>query len=249
MARKKKGVKKTPFKTEGLSVETILNKSWNELAGMDKRDIQRALRTVSLAANKRIARLKQYAKKTSQGYVPKGSSHQVALDALNWVTNDGKKRNVFGVGKGKTRNQMLKELGRARQFWNMQSSTISGAVNLRREREKTLFGKTREQAARGIKTKRGKANLYKQYDKKLEDTWKAYHKFMELLGRDAHSYIEDSDRIQSYVGSLVVERDGLTEEEIDEIAAAAKEEKTRLYEERRQKAAEQLGTNFGKFRG
>ena len=45
------------FKTEGMTVNEILNLDYETLHSFDKRDISRALRTVSLAANKRIDRL------------------------------------------------------------------------------------------------------------------------------------------------------------------------------------------------
>ena len=42
------------FFVEGLTVEQILSMDPAQMAKLDKRDISRALRTVALAANKRI---------------------------------------------------------------------------------------------------------------------------------------------------------------------------------------------------
>ena len=73
------------FYTEGMTVSQILSMDPRELQKLNTREVSRALRTVSLAANKRIARLRQYAKKTPTGYAPKGANTQIATDALNWV--------------------------------------------------------------------------------------------------------------------------------------------------------------------
>ena len=241
------------FYVEGMTVDQILNASWNDLNRLNKREMSRALRTVSLAVNKRIGKLKQYAKKTKDGYVAKGSSRQVALDALNWVTNDGHTRKKFGTGN-LTRNEMFEQLRIARQFWNMKSSTIKGASELRRDREKAIFGKTREQAVRGIRTKKGKDAIYREYDQKMKDMWEAYHKFMELNGgRDAHALIDNSDSIQSYIGEIVVDEEfeegetGLTERRIDELAKLGKKEWTRLQDEKKDAAAAALKNMPGQF--
>ena len=68
------------FYVEGMTVDQILSMNPREMAKLNTREISRALRTVSLAANKRINRLKQYAKKEKTGYVPKGVQTQVATD-------------------------------------------------------------------------------------------------------------------------------------------------------------------------
>lgn len=240
------------FYVEGMTVDQIMNASWNDLNRLNKREMSRALRTVSLAVNKRIGRLKQYAKKTKDGYVAKGSSRQIALDALNWVTNDGHTRKKFGTGD-LTRNEMFEQLRIARQFWNMKSSTVAGASELRRDREKAIFGKTREQAVRGVRTKKGKEAIYREYDQKMKDMWEAYHKFMELNGgRDAHALIENSDSIQSYIGEIVVDEDlegeaGLSQARIDELAALAKDQWTTLQNEQKDKAAAALKNMPGQF--
>ena len=181
MPRKKK-TDKTPFYVEGMTVNEILNISPDKLAKLNKRDISRALRTVSLAANKRVNRLKSKATKTKEGYIPKTKGSQINTSALNWVTNDGHKRTKFGVKKASTRNEMLHQLKTIKQFMEMKTSTVTGAISVRKETEKRLFGKTREQAARGVKTKKGKAEIYKRYETMSRDVWSYYRKFLEIKG-------------------------------------------------------------------
>lgn len=199
------------FFTEGMTVKDILSMDPRDIMKLDQREMSRALRTVSLAANKRIARLKQYAKKTPTGYVPKGADTQIATDALNWVTKNGKIRTKFGVKSAGTRNQMLKQFSTIKQFMDMKSSTVTGATSLRREREKKLFGKTREQAGRG-QSKRQKQKTYAHFQQMNAKVWELYYKFMELYGLNPHSVWEGSDEVLEIIGHDVA--DGKSDEEI-----------------------------------
>lgn len=208
----KKRQPKGAFFTEGMTVKEILNISPDKLMKLNKRDISRALRTVSLAANKRITRLKSKATKTKDGYIPKAKGSQINTSALNWVTQDGHKRTKFGVKKASTRNEMLHQLRTIKQFMEMKTSTVSGAVEVRKDIEKRLFGKTREQAARRAKTKKAKAEVFARYETMSRDVWSYYRKFLELKGRDPHSYMSGSDTIIELIGQAVIS--GKSEEEI-----------------------------------
>ena len=210
MAKKK--TPKQPFYTEGMTVKEILNISPDQLMKLNKRDISRALRTVSLAANKRIEKLKGKATKTKDGYIPKKKGSQINTSALNWVTDDGHKRTKFGVKKSGTRNEMLHQLKTIKQFMEMKTSTVKGAVEVRKKTEKKLFGKTREQAARRVHTKKAKAEVYARYESMSRDVWSYYRKFLEIKGRDPHSYMSGSDAIIESVGQAVLS--GKSEEEV-----------------------------------
>ena len=215
------------FYVDGLTVDQILNMDPAQMAKLDKRDISRALRTVSLAANKRIANLEKYAKKTRHGYEQaprKGKS--IAVDALNWVTNDGKTPAKFGVKKAATRNQMLSQISKVRQFMNMKSSTVTGSVKLRKIRERNLFGKTREEAAKGIKGKRAKQQAYNNFQTMYNTVWSAYHKYRELKAQDSHAYHEDSMSVLSLLGQYITS--GVSE---DEAVSKAVQEMNKQYEE------------------
>lgn len=214
MARKKSNQGK--FFTEGMTVQEILNISPDQLARLSKRDISRALRTVSLAANKRINRLLAHSTKTKEGYTPKKKGSQISTKALNWVTNDGKqKQPKFGVKKSSTRNEMISQLKKAKQFMEMETSTISGAVKVRKDMEKRLFGKTREQASRG-KSKREKARINAQYEQMSRDIWSTYRKFLETEGHDPHSYMSGSDAYIDLISNKIVN----TGDEVEALQAA-----------------------------
>lgn len=234
------------FYVEGMTVSQILSMDPREMAKLNTREISRALRTVALAANKRVARLRQYAKMGETGFIPKGSKTQIATDALNWVTKNGKKKQPFGVKSAGTRNKMLQQISTIKQFMGMKSSTVSGATALRKEREKKLFGKTREQAGRG-QGKRQKAKTYAQFQQMNARVWELYYKFMEMSGMDPHSVWSGSDEILELIGHGVVE--GKSDEEIiTESLSRVKE----AYEQNQEEYNQIFGddwNDFGDFEG
>ena len=234
-----------PFYVDGLTVEQILNMDPAEMAKLNKREISRALRTVSLAANKRIEKLEKYAKKTRHGYIPnpKGGK-SIAVDALNWVSSDATAKAKFGVRRADNRNQMIAQIGKVRQFMNMKTSTVTGAVNVRKAREKNLFGKTREQMARG-KTERQKQAIYKNMQQMYNTIWGAYHKYRELKGQDPHAYYEDSMQVLSLLGQSITS--GMSDEEA--VSMAVREMEVQ-YEEQQAEYNDLFGddfTDFGNF--
>lgn len=233
------------FFVDGMTVEQILSMDPAQMAKLDKRDISRALRTVSLAANKRIQKLEQYAKRTKHGYEPnpKGGK-SIAVDALNWVSSDGQVKAKFGVRKSANRNQMIAQIGKVRQFMNMKTSTVTGAVNVRKAREKNIFGKTREQMARG-KSQSQKQRIYKNLQQMYNTIWSAYHKYRELKGQDPHAYYEDSMSVISLLGQNVTS--GISEDEAVKNTITDMEAQ---YEEQQKSYEDLFGddfTDFGNF--
>ena len=230
------------FFVDGMTVDQILSMDPADMAKLNKRDISRALRTVSLAANKRLEKIEKYAKKTKHGYVPnpKGGK-SIAVDALNWVTSDGSAKAKFGVRKAANRNQMIAQIGRVRQFMAMKTSTVTGAVNVRKAREKNLFGKTREQMARG-KSEKQKQAIYKNMQQMYDTIWSSYHKYRELKGQDPHAYYEDSMQVLSLLGQKVTS--GLPE---DEAIVQVINEMSTQYEEQQMEYNDLFGDDFGEF--
>ena len=230
------------FFVDGMTVDQILSMDPADMAKLNKRDISRALRTVSLAANKRLEKIEKYAKKTKHGYVPnpKGGK-SIAVDALNWVTSDGSAKAKFGVRKAANRNQMIAQIGKVRHFMAMKTSTVTGAVNVRKAREKNLFGKTREQMARG-KSEKQKQAIYKNMQQMYDTIWSSYHKYRELKGQDPHAYYEDSMQVLSLLGQKVTS--GLPE---DEAIVQVINEMSTQYEEQQMEYNDLFGDDFGEF--
>ena len=206
------------FYTDNMTVSQILSMSNEELSKLNKREVSRALRTVALAANKRVTRLKANAKNTKEGYVQKQSAKKnIAMDALNAVTSDGKKNVKFGVRQSATRNKMIEQIGDIRRFMNMKTSTVTGAVQVRKNREKQLFGKTLEQAQRG-RSKKQKAIIARKYREKTSQAYSAFRKYLEHEGIPNSPYIKfaGSDTVLDLIGKSII--NGSSEDEALEAA-------------------------------
>lgn len=221
-----------------MTVQEILDLKPNQISKLGKRELSRAVRTVALAANKRLNRLKEQAKKSPKtseqkgAYIPKKSaSHKIALDALNWATKDGKSKGTFGVGD-KSFNQLRAEMSRMSQFMGMKTSTIKGAKEVRKGREERILGtslEAYEKAAKKEYIKAVKKNTGKRPTKAMIDTmmkaqaetfisqtsnaWALYRKFVEMEGlpTDKNFRYYGSDNLIAMAGSLTL--DGTSEGE------------------------------------
>ena len=234
------------FYTDNMTVNEILNLSNEQISKLNERDVSRALRTVSLAANKRIQRLMQQARKTKDGYIPKKSAKRnIAVDALNAVTNDGKTKVKFGVKSAPTRNKMIEQIGEIRRFMNMQTSTVSGAVKVRKEREKRLFGKTAEQAGRG-KTKKEKKAIEKKFSQKVSEAYALFRKYLEYEGLPNSPYMKfaGSDTILNLIGKKIINGDSE-----EETLQAAINEAEAQYIKEQEEWTEATGGDFWEYFG
>lgn len=218
------------FYTDGMTVAEILALGDDILSKMSKRDLSRALRTVSLAANKRIDRLEKQAVKRKGGYVERKSGKGISTAALNAVTNDGKTTGKFKVGN-KSRNQMYSEFARAREFMGMKSSTVKGAVAVRKGMEERAFGKTREEAAKG-KTKKQQEAITKTFQEKVKEVYSEFRKFLEEENVDKG----DTGRILAIIGKKIIGDNGTG----DEAREAARQSLTEDYETKQQEHIEDM---------
>lgn len=229
------------FFTDGMTVDDILNLDLQTINSLNKRDLSRALRTVSLAANKRVKRLKENRK-------------DIAEDALNWLSDQGYSRKKFG-SKNKSLNQMRKEFFTAKQFMGMKTSKVRGAIQVRQGRESRIMGETREQAvsrgrhdfvvryqqehagrAPSMKDiKKEMKRLAEKYNELNSTAWEIYRKTLEMKGWPNSPYTNyyGSDSVLELIGSRVG-----TGESDDDILEAAKDMFDQKYEEQQQKMAE-----------
>lgn len=257
------------FFTDDMTAEEIINLGDDILSKLDKRDLQRAVRTTALVANKRLKRLKAQAKheggfKDSK-YVEKVSAkHKIALDALNAITEQGKTAATFGVGKNKSRNELYAELARIRRFLNMKTSTLKGAKAVRQQREKRLFKETREEAlkkarkeyTKGYKKATGKnppkknikkieKAVEKKFAEKPKEVWEVYNKHQELQhlqdkSSSAHFKGYGYEKLIEEAGEMIMEG-----EPEDRILEALQEKEEELYIEQQNELMEELNRGMG----
>ena len=201
-----------PFYVDGLTVQEILNLGDDILSRLDTRELSRALRTVSLAANKRIKRLEQYAYKRGKKakYKEKKNSPGIDLSALNSL--EGPR---FSVGK-KNRNEIYQELARARRFMNAKTSTVKGAKQVRQDRERALFGKTREEMTKGM-NKKEKAAKIKEINDLMPDVYEAYEDFQDDYAMKGGYNKESGSMVLQDIGRSML--NGQTPEEAIQTAA------------------------------
>lgn len=233
---KKPKTPKPPFKVEGMTVNEIINLGDDEISRMNARDLSRALRTVSLAANKRIRRLEKKAEKHvdefgDTRYVDV-SGQGIDFEALYAV--GGKK---FGLGKGKhDRGDIYKEFARVRNFMNAGSTTISGAIELRKKRERQVFGKTSEEMFEGVSA--AERDLMQSNMKDImSDIYSEYHRWREEYAIEGGYTKEKGRRVLKMFGRRVMDK-GMSPEdaradisEYYDLEYERKERKRRKYEE------------------
>ena len=171
MAKKKKG-----FITDKLTVKQIVNLGDEKLSKMDKRELSHALRTVSLAANKRIKRLEKHG--VFDPATEKWSeTTNLGIDFEALYFNKGRR---FGVGRKKdiSRQEIYKEFARVRNFMKAESTTISGAIELRKKRERALFGATHEEITSSMKPQE-KMEALETISDVMSDVYSEFHRWKE----------------------------------------------------------------------
>ena len=218
------------------TVEQILSMGDDELNKTNQRQMSHMLRTVALAANKRITRLENNEKKGG-----------IAIDALNAVQESGGR---FYVG-GKTRNQMLAELARAREFMNMKTSTVTGAKEVRKNRERMIYGATREEMEKERKKKKKKQEQENpvDYDQQLKEVFKAYREFNEQNPNEGRKHYFDSSKALAYIGQIKRDEPEIT---VDELQKRANDYfHNNAYEEYQKELQKQIengnGTTFSNY--
>ena len=208
---KKQKQPKTPFAVEGMTVDEIINLGDNVISKMNSRDISRALRTVSLAANKRIKRLLAKAEISTNelGDVTYLDISGKGIDFEALYATGGKK---FGLGRGKhSRGDIYKEFARVRSFMKAGSTTISGAIELRKKRERQLFGKTREEMYQGVSPSEA-ALIEDQMKDIMSDIYSEYHRWREEYAIEGGYTKEKGRRVLRMFGKRVMNK-GLSPED------------------------------------
>lgn len=219
---------KLPFFTDGMTVNQILELGDDILSKLNKRDLSHALRTVALAANKRIKRLLQYVKKRKEKgkYVEKKNGPGLDLSALNNLQG-----NKFSVGK-KNRNQIYQELARARTFMGSKTSTVKGAIEARKNKDRAMLGQTREDLTKGMTPQEKKEEI--ENIKDLEsDIYNTYDTYKDKYGMSGNYEVEEGKAILQDIAQYM--RQGYTEEEAMEMAnkaAMARYETNRYVEDK-----------------
>lgn len=208
MAKKKQPL--PPFAVEGMTVSEIINLGDDTISKMNQRDLSRALRTVALAANKRLNRLMKKAEVSvnEHGDVTYTDKSGLGIDFEALYTTGGKK---FGLGKGKhKRSDIYKEFAKVRNFMNAGSTTISGAIELRKKRERQLFGQTREEMYKGVAPAEA-ALIEAEMKDIMKDIYSEFHRWKEEYAIEGGYNKQLGKRVLKMFGRRVMK--GMTAED------------------------------------
>ena len=215
MAKRKKR-ESSGFYTDGMTVQQILDLGDDVLSTLSQRDMSHALRTVSLAANKRINRLLDNAILRNGEYIQKKSAKKkIATDALNALYELQGKPTRSGMkfsGKGMTRDQMYAEFARARYFMNLKTSKVSEATKVRKDRERRIFDttseehlkKSREEFIKEFTDQFGKKPTQKEIAAELKEKAAEFDELNKEAWSNYRKFLENNDIIGKYYGSTEV---------------------------------------------
>lgn len=218
MAKRKRTKAKATFNVTGLSISDIANIDPSRLNKMNKADLKRVVTRLNSAGNKRLKRLRN-------------SFAGTMSPAYRFATGKNGRRK-FSV-RNKTRNQLLKEYSRVRDFlFNKKTASVSGWKKTRKGIEDII-----------------ERNLPKKKAKKF---WSVYRKFVEARGgagairsmKYSSSDKDTSDRILKLIA-----KEFLTNKKSEEdVLRALEAGVTREYEELQDKQNEDSNyKSLGRF--
>lgn len=181
-----------------MNVQDILMLGDDAIRSMSKKELKEVTTILVSAGNKRLKRLESKAKRVrgedgKMHWVEKGASG-ISTDALNKISGGALHYDKFSV-KDKNRNQTLQEFARLRDFLNLKTSTVSGARQVRKEREIQTFGATREKI---LGTKPTPTDV-KRFNELIADVYDVYHKFTEINPLSVYSFGYSASEGKKYI--------------------------------------------------
>lgn len=140
----KRELSKTPLITA-----EIVRLDYPDIARINDKALKKLASTLVSSTNKRIRRLLNAAPRgISESALRKGG---VLVNKLGEKNPDEVDVRFFSI-EGKTRNQILREVRRMTKFQEMKTSTVKGAIDVRKMNERNVFGETREERVKREKT-------------------------------------------------------------------------------------------------
>lgn len=163
----------------GISIQDILSGDWDGYNKLGDEDLRKLTSRLVSASNKRIVRLqKAKLQNVSSAFIKRT-----------------REKNVKFSVKNKTRNEVLHEFRKAKEFLRSKTSTVSGARAFKKATEKRLGG--------GFYTKAGKPS------ERLEKSfWNGYRRFMEENAGLAEAVFgqDYSERVQEFLHREFIEK-------------------------------------------
>lgn len=198
-----------------MKLEDFINKSPDQINRMSAAELSKAVAFMSRAANKRVENLKKHGYKTAvysesgkrigSKWVNKKNSPGVDFNAIQNLNKSFGHVNQF-TNIGRLRSEYMRVKG----FLSAPSSTVKGAIELRKKKERALFGATREMLAYKEGVKRGKrltkaerAYMSGNMDEFMSSIYENYHKWREEYGMESGYTKEQGRESLARIGKLM----------------------------------------------
>ena len=153
--------------------KSVLRKSQiTDFINLSTSELLKVTRQIAKVVNPMINRLAKYE-----------GTGKIAMDAYDKVNKEGGLINVVGTNTLiKTRNELLKEVNRALYFMHRDTSTVTGARRVQKQRQSIIDD---EIDTSGMSQD--------DIDKLVSEEWDKFHKFIE-----EHQYIPYSKAVEIY---------------------------------------------------
>lgn len=125
------------------TIDEVLELGQKELSAFEIKDLRRIVGVLVSAGNKRLRNLEK--RRDEKGL------DMYAYEAT--MSTGGYFSVLDSTGKPKSRNALYHEILRARNFLNSRTSTVKGAMEERKRKERSFFGETREERDKRLKHK------------------------------------------------------------------------------------------------
>ena len=202
-----------------MKLSDLTNKTPDDINRMSAKQLSDAVAYMSRQANKRVENLKKHGYKTP---VYDESGAKIGTKWVNKKTSPGLDFNAiqnlnksFGhVNQFTNIGRLRSEYIRVQGFLNAKSSTVAGAIELRKKKERALFGATRgelvanenrNQIKKGLgpMTKAARHTMISNMDEFMTSVYENYHKWREEYQMEGGYTKEQGSASLARIGRLM----------------------------------------------
>lgn len=202
-----------------MKLSDLTNKTPDDINRMSAKQLSDAVAYMARQANKRVENLKKHGYKIP---VYSESGAKIGTKWVNKKTSPGLDFNAiqnlnrsFGhVNQFTNIGRLRSEYIRVQGFLNAKSSTVAGAIELRKKKERALFGATRgelvakenrnrKKKGEGPMTKAARQTMISNMDEFMSSVYENYHKWREEYAMEGGYTKEQGRESLSRIGRLM----------------------------------------------
>ena len=186
-----------------MKLKDLTSKTTDQIQAMSNEQLANVIWRMSRAANKRLDTLASYAYKRNSEFIEKKGGPGLDLGALNQNS-----RRFGKIGANAKHGSLTAEYTRVKNFLNAESTTVKGAIALRKQKERELFGETREMTIykQGLKegrklTKAEQDEIKDNRNEFMTQVYEQYHKWREEYAMEGGYTKEQGKESLGRIGS------------------------------------------------